>query len=362
MSSMQQPSGAFGSKLLTTEFLTGLFFVGALIILFYFTAMIRGKDILFGAKQHPITVKFPSTGNLSVNDKVRVIGVEMGQVKRIALTGDNNEALVLLHLKKDIPLYKDYKITIQSSSVFGGGYIYIYPGIRESGPADMSQPLQGKPAIDIIYEASGLIAALKTDEERLREAVLDGKFFESIRDAAKSFEANSKEFNLICADLRAGKGTLGKLFADQSVYDEAKKAFENLGEASGKIVSLVGDLQSGKGSLGKIISDDKAYDSMMDSMGKLRDVASKISSGEGTLGKFVNDKGELYDTIGASMKVAEDVAMQIRDGKGTIGMMLKDDSLYVELKEAVRQFRAAIEDYREMSPIATFGSMLLGAL
>ncbi len=357
----QKPNGILSSKLVSAEFLTGLLFVGALIILFYFTALVRGKDLFLSGREFVITVKFPGAGTLSENDKVRVIGVEMGRVKKMTLSGENNEVYVELLLKREIQIYKDYHITIQNSSVFGGGYVNIFPGASKAGIVPKDEILIGRPPIDIMYEASGLIAALR-DDEKLLHSALEGKFFDNISEAAKSLGENSKEFNAVWADIRSGKGTLGKLFSDSAVYDEAKKSFENVGEASAKITSLLSDLQAGKGSLGKIISDDKAYNTLIDSMEKMREVVAKISSGEGTLGKFVNDKGELYNSISGSMKTAEEIALELKGGKGTLGMMIKDDSLYLELKETVRQFRAAIEDYREMSPIATFGSMLLGAL
>ena len=351
-----------GAKLFSAEFLTGILFVGALIILFYFTALVRGKDMLFSGREYVIKVKFPSAGTLSVNDKVRVIGVDMGRVKLMNLSGENNEVFVELLLRKDIQIYNDYQVTIQNASVFGGGYVNIAPGLSKAGIVPKDQILVGKPPIDIIYEASGLIAALRDDEHDLRKTIIDAKFFDKIADSAQSLSDNTKEFNAVWAEMRSGKGTIGKLFADDALYNELKTSFHNVGDASSRINSLVTDLQSGKGSLGKLVTDDKAYDSLVSSLDNMKDIMEKISKGDGSFGRFVNDRGELYTSISNSMKSTEDIAGDIKNGKGTIGRLVKDDALYLELKETVRQFRSAIEDYRETSPIATFGSMLLGAL
>ena len=357
-----KPKGGLGSKLISAEFLTGLLFVGALIILFYFTALVRGKDILFSGKEFQITVKFPSAGTLSVNDKVRVIGVDMGRVKSMRLNGENNEVFVDLLLRKDIQIYNDYLISIQNASVFGGGYVNIAPGASKAGIVPKDQILTGNPPIDIIYEASGLIAALRDDEKDLRKTIIDGKFFDKIADSAQSLSDNTKEFNAVWAEMRSGKGTIGKLFADDTLYTDLKTSFKNLGDASSRINDLVADLQSGKGTLGKFFTDEKAYNSLVSSLDNFKDIMEKVSKGDGTFGKFINDKGELYSSISNSMKSAESITAEIREGRGTIGKLVNDDALYLELKETVRQFRAAIEDYRETSPIATFGSMLLGAL
>ncbi len=351
-----------GSKLLSAEFLTGLLFVGALIILFYFTALVRGKDLFFSGREYMIKAKFPSAGTLSVNDKVRVIGVDMGRVKAMSLSGENNAVFVELLLRKEIQLYNDYQISIQNASVFGGGYVNIFPGSSKAGLLPMDQTFIGKPPIDIIYEASGLIAALRDDEQDLRKTIIDAKFFDKIANSAQSLSDNTKEFNAVWAELRAGKGTIGKLFADDELYKELKTSFKNLGDASARIDSLMAELQAGKGSLGKLFKDEQAYNSLVSSLDNLKDIMDKVAKGDGTFGRFVNDKGELYSSISNSMKAAEDIAVEIKNGKGTVGMLVKDDALYLELKETVRQFRAAVEDFRETSPIATFGSMLLGAL
>ncbi len=351
----------FGSKLLSAEFMTGLLFIGAVLILLYFTAMVRGKDYFFSGREHIIKVKFPSAGSLSVNDKVRVIGVDMGRVKRMELSGENNCVFVQLMLRKEIMIYNDYRISIENASVFGGAYVNIQPGDSRSGLVKQ-EILDGRPPVDIIYDISNLIAALRDDEKDLRHSIIDSKFFDKIANSVQGLSDNTKEFNAVWADVRAGKGAVGKLFSDEAFFSDLKASFHNIGEASAKINELMADLQKGKGTLGKFITDDKAYASLVGSLDNIKELTDKAAKGDGSFGRLMNDKGELYNELASTMKSLERVASDMKDGKGTLGMLVKDDSLYLELKETVRQFRAAIEDYRETSPIATFGSMLLGAL
>lgn len=355
-------------SLLTAEFFLGIFCIGAICILFYFTVMIRGKDLLFQSEKVYVTVQFPTAGALAVNDKVKVIGVDMGQVSKIELAPDNNSVIVTLQMNKNLRMNEDYEITIQNSSIFGGAYVNIIPGTNTESPVYFDRMLIGKPPVDIIMEASGLIAQLKEDERKLRE-LFEGGFFDDIKNVISSIESNSRNLDLICQDLREGKGTLGKLFKDQELYEEAKKSLANISTASENISTLLADVREGKGTLGKLVRDDEVYLSMKDSLNSINALAGKISESDGSLAKFLNDNGKLYASLENALQTLDglsqnldNLSKDVTGGKGTIGKLLSDDSLYVEFKDTVRQLRAAIEDFREMAPVATFGSIALGAL
>lgn len=141
-----------------------------------------------------------------------------------------------------------------------------------------------------------------------------------------------------------------------------KNAFETVAKASKNINILMDDIHSGKGTLGKIVANDEMYTVLLDSIKDFKEVSGKLASSDGTIGKLLNDNGKLYDSLNSSLGAAQDIAVQLKEGKGTLGLLLKDPSLYADVKETVRQIRAAVEDYREQAPIATFGSMVLGAL
>ena len=184
--------------LLSPEFLTGLFCIGALCILFYFTVVIRGKDFFDTRKHFYISARFPHASTLAVNDKVKIIGVEMGTVDSLELAPGNNAVIVKMKLRKDIRIYQGYEMLIQNSSVFGGAYVNINPGAPEGEPFPADTVFDGLPPIDIIKEASELIAAFREDEKYFREVILEGGVLEKIRDALKRIEENAKNLNDIC--------------------------------------------------------------------------------------------------------------------------------------------------------------------
>ena len=93
----------------------------------------------------------------------------------------------------------------------------------------------------------------------------------------------------------------------------------------------------------------------------LKSITEKIDKGEGTLGQLVNDKATYHDASVAMANLKE-VSQRLVDGKGTLGMLLsEDDELYSNAKLILRDVRAAVDDYRESSPILTFTTVLFGA-
>ena len=44
-----------------------------------------------------------------------------------------------------------------------------------------------------------------------------------------------------------------------------------------------------------------------------------------------------------------------------LGKLVNDESLYNEIKAAVGELRATVDDYRETSPVVSFTSLLIGA-
>ena len=348
--------------LLSAEFLTGLFCIGALCILFYFTVMIRGKDFFDTGRHFYISARFPHASTLAVNDKVKVIGVEMGTVDSLELAPGNNAVIVRMKLRKEIPIYKGYEMLIQNSSVFGGAYVNINPGKSEGTPLPPDTVFEGLQPIDIIKEASELLAAFREDEKYFREVILEGGVLEKIRDALKRLEENAENLNDICAEIKAGKGTLGKLFTDPAFYVDAQKAFTELSAVSKKFDAVLAQVQSGKGTLGKLLNDEAAYRELSGFMKNMNAFAARMNADKGSLARLMLDDGRFYNNLNATLENLDTLAKMMNDEKGTLNRLLVDDSLYNEMRDTVKAIRSAVDDLREMAPVATFGSVLLGAL
>lgn len=376
---------------ISLEFLVGAFFFSALVILGVFT-IVLSRDQFFG-KEQMLQVRFPSVAGLREGDGVLVHGVEVGTVDSLELLKPGVSGLqsggvgVEMSLDQPVPIYNDYTIEVRYSSVLGGRHLVIEPGTAATGEANLDQ-LTGTAPADLINEATRMVQTLRTELETLKEDLNQGELIPKAVALIENFQA-------ISADLRAGKGTLGKLLAEDTLHRQLTDALTRAGAAGAQVEKTAATadevllaIREGRGTLGKLIAEDGLYSDAEEifsavrdgrgTLGKLvtddalhgdlRKIAADISglmdqaaNKESTVGRFLSDEGELYKTL---IGVAEDMRTtirQARDGHGTIGRLLSDPELYNDLLKTVNSAKAAVQDFREQAPVSTFGSLIFGA-
>ncbi|HPO90582.1 MAG TPA: MlaD family protein [Victivallales bacterium] len=340
---------------ISLEFMVGLFFIGAIIIFIYLTVIVNGKDVFFSKDKTIINVHFSSVETLNKNDKVYCMGVNVGRVKDFDFSEDGNDIIVKINLEKPIIFREGYLIEIRNLSLLGGKYVHIYPGSPSGKKISEGTILRGKSPVDIIQEASNLIERLREDETLFRTKFLEGEFVENLKSA-------SQNLNKILDTVNNGEGSFAKILKDPSFYEEAKKTFSQVENAANELKILLTDTREGKGTIGKLFTDEKIYEDFKATVEDIRKFSANLGEGKGSLGKISSDDGMLYNQLSEAVESLNKVAVKLSEGQGTIGKLLNDDTLYFETKTAINQLRGAVEDFREQAPIATLGSMLLGAL
>ena len=76
----------------------------------------------------------------------------------------------------------------------------------------------------------------------------------------------------------------------------------------------------------------------------------------GTVGKFLSSDETVYNDI------KDTVASRLEKGEGTLGKLSADSKLYDEVTALLKDVRQIIDNYRDTTPISTFGSLIGGAL
>lgn len=376
---------------ISLEFLVGAFFFSALIILGVFTILLSRDQFL--GKEETLRVRFPSVAGLREGDGVLVHGVQVGTVDSLELLKSGTSGLpaggvgVELNLSQPVPIYNDHTIEVRYSSMLGGRHLVIEPGTAATGKADLDQ-LTGTAPADLINEATRMVQTLREELETLKEDLNQGKLIPKAVVLIENLQA-------ITADLRAGKGTLGKLFAEETLHRQLTDALKRAGDAGAQVEKtaatadeiLIG-LREGQGTLGKLLVEDKLY-------GDAEEILAAVSDGQGTLGKlvmddalhadlrkivadisaltkktankdstagrFLSDDGELYNNLLGAAEDMRATMRQAREGNGTIGRLLSDPELYDNLLKTVNSAKAAVQDFREQAPVSTFGSLIFGA-
>jgi phospholipid/cholesterol/gamma-HCH transport system substrate-binding protein len=348
-----------------SEMWVGIFVVIGIVLLVLMTMKIE-KFQIGRETGYLLNIYFDSAPGLERSSPVRVAGVHVGDIEKIIL--EQGKAKVTFRLPQNITLYKDAKAYIKSEGFLGEKYVEISPGnpsyprldpngVVEEGapPVDVEQVLSQVGAIrdDIKDITKPLGDVLKAVDTKKVEGVINNfnRFSSQLTGIAdeseKTFQKGTEAFSRIGEigdKVKNGEGTLGKLIADETIYQDAKKTVETAREAA---------------------------ESAKKSVETLKNVSEKIEQGEGTLGKLLKDESlyqEVKDTIHSAketMQSADEtlqsvkgIVEKVEKGEGNLGKLVSDDKLMKEAEKTMKKVQKAAEGIEEQTPITVLGTII----
>ena len=316
-----------------SELKIGLISIFALVVATAFIFLLTGSNGFFWQRYSLKTV-FPDVAGLKEGAPVRVAGVEVGTVTGVEFVGDRVEVLMEV-LKENRPRITTTSVaTLGSVSLLGEGAIDITASTAGSSIQDWGYVPS--------HRASGSLASV-----------------------ADSANVSLEEATAMMKDIRAGKGTLGRLFTDEQLYKEltglvssAEQVANTINQGRGTIGQLMNNpaaarslegsldnlqvltarIRAGEGSLGKLLSDDSLATSLKSATGNLDSFTGRINRGEGTLGKLATDQ-ELYNRLSSVSDRLDKVVASLQQGEGTAGQLLHDKQLYENMNGTMVELR-----------------------
>jgi phospholipid/cholesterol/gamma-HCH transport system substrate-binding protein len=334
------------------ELRVGLLVLIALAVLIVLILNASGSLNPFASKLR-LRARFTDANGLREGSEVRLAGVRIGQVDRIRLmtasevgSGPNPqkiEVYLTINAKIDgVPaqdrIRTDSTAQQASPSLLGSEMmVNITPGTALGSPVKEN---------DLLLSSSGnTMSDLATRGTELADRL--GKL--------------SDELNAVVKDVRAGKGTVGRLFNDESLYN-------NLNATVRDVEELASHIKSGKGSAGKFIYDEALYNNANQISANLKLITEDIRAGRGSAGKFISDD-ELYnkvnriaDRVDNSMSQIDAIVADVNAGRGTLGKLVKDEAIYNETRTAIGRFNSAAERIDDVVARAQRGEGTLGKL
>ncbi len=360
------------------QFLLGIFFITALSVLAFFTLFLTDTVHFFSEPNLEI-VYFPEAHGLREGDPVLVAGVRIGRVKKLAFDIDaplERRIRATLSLDERVQLLEGTRVLIKESTLLGGRQVDIDPGRPGGAPLvrGTNGELFGEVEPNPIAALSDLGHLFSENRERFsglledaRAIVADiragkgtlGRFLTDDTMAANLSDSIADLRRLI-ADVDAGQGLLGTLLRDPALAASAKDAVLSL-------KTVAADLEAGKGIAGRLISDEELSWEVDRAVQAFTNVAERIEKGEGIAGRLISDEalgqklaGVIDDFEEASADLSA-LTAQLRSGEGTIGKLVMDPELYEETLNAVKLLTRSLEDYREAAPVSIFTSTLFSA-
>jgi phospholipid/cholesterol/gamma-HCH transport system substrate-binding protein len=317
--------------ILSREQRVGLFFLGGILLFVGFIEATVGTGLF--SRGTRVWAEFADVQGLTSGAQVRVAGVKAGAVREIRLEPDH--VRVALELKKGIQLHEDAVARLDFQALSGARFLTIDRGspdrkllppdatLRSESAAGISQ------MVDELDKVGGslrtLADSLNENQDRLLKTVS-----EMLEENRQGLAQTVKNLGGITDKLNNGQGTLGKLLADPTLYDEAAAALASLRDSFGDIRKVTGRLARGEGLLGKLLTEDGMYDDLRESV------------------------AGLHLTVENFAEVSE----RVKHGEGTLGRLVADDSLYNSAEGALKGVSRATQGLEDQAPISVLGTFI----
>jgi phospholipid/cholesterol/gamma-HCH transport system substrate-binding protein len=248
------------------ELKIGLFVLMGIAVIGLITLYI-GQYRLIRGHGYTLYADFSNVAGLNPGGSVRVAGVEIGEVKEIALTGDR--ARVTMTIFSDVAVYRDAEVELRTIGALGDKFVMIRRGTPESGTL--------------------------TDGDVITNSVAE------------------TDLNDVMKNVQKISAALEEVLGSESGKKDLREIVANMRDTSDNLSSITGKINRGEGSLGKLMNDDSLYNDVKESSKTMKDMASKIEKGEGTLGRLVQDDSlytESENTMREFRKAAEGIEEQ----------------------------------------------------
>jgi phospholipid/cholesterol/gamma-HCH transport system substrate-binding protein len=271
-----------------SELKIGIMAVAALLIAATLIVALGGEGGFFW-QQYNLKVKFPNAGGVQRGSPVRVSGVTVGAVTDIQFIG--SEVDMALELREDMQerVRTTSRATIGSVSLLGEGAV------------DINATTTGQPIPEWGYVPTGPATA-------------------QMADVTAQASKGIAELTAVITDIRAGKGTVGKLMTDEQLYSELRQ-FTTAARA------VTEGLSRGKGTLGQLLNNPESARQLENSLKNLATITNKINAGEGSIGYLMND-ATLARNLASVTSNFESLSSRLNKGEGTMGQLMQNDSLY----------------------------------
>lgn len=331
------------------ELRVGFFILGAIAILIFLILNASGDINPFSKKLH-LKARFMDANGLREGSEVRLAGVRVGKIDEITLLPPS-----------EVPNAPRVEALMTIDSTIDGRS--ANERIRTDSTAQQGSPsLLGNEMLINITPGTAVGQPVK-DYAILPSSTSNtvNDFATSGTDLAQRLSKLSDEINGIVRDVKEGKGTIGRLFSDEALYN-------NLNATILETEDVMRQIRSGNGSAGRFINDPALYNNANEITLQLRKIAEDLRAGRGTAGKLLTED-ELYnrinrtaDRLDRSVSQIDLMISDINAGRGTIGKLVKDEQIYNDARAAIARFNTTAERIDNVVAAAQRGEGTLGKL
>lgn len=300
--------------------IVGMFSLVGILVLLAGILTVGNLHTTFTTKMK-ITTIFDDVNGLLPGSNIWYSGVKIGTVKSLNFYG-KSKVQVVMNLDEAAQQYvrKDALVKLGSDGLIGKKILIIYGGTVGAGEVVDGDSLH-------------VVTVLSTDD-----------VMNTLQQNNKNILAITDDFKVISKRMVDGKGTIGKLMTDESVFDNINKTTETLQQASAKAQGLMNSLAIYANKLNKegtlmndLVTDTIVFKSMSASIQELQQMADSAS--------------EMMTTLKAASQ----------NPNSTLGVLLHDDATGTHLKSTIQNLDSSSKKLEEDLDLLKHTFLLRGA-
>ncbi len=310
-----------------------------------------------GYFSHRIRLKsyFDNAEGLRAGAPVRLNGVDIGNVVAIRVVPDKDKQLTPVEVtmkvstKYNFDLRRDSVTSLDTAGVLGETYIDI-DSAQAIGPVAVegdTLPTQVHPDFNEVVRSSQStlqnMDALLKRADRVLAFVESGKgsIGKLIYDPTlyNRFSQTVADFQGVVSQIAKGQGSLGQLINSNDAYNKFVATLD-------KMNGVIDDLQEGKGTAGKFLKDPALYNNANDTIANLKKVSEDLQAGKGTAGRLLKNE-ELANKIDTTATKLAMLTSDLEAGRGTMGKLLQDETLYNNANQVMVSTQDFLKAFRE---------------
>lgn len=309
----------------------------------------------FFTKRITLVSYFDNAEGLRVGAPVRLSGVDIGNVSKILIVRENDRQLTPVKVfmkvstKYDFNLRRDSVTSLDTAGVLGETYLdidssqavgpiaqngdalptHVHPDFNEVVRSSQST-LQNMDAL--LKRADRIMAFVESGKGSIGKLIYDPTLYDR-------FSQTVAELKTVVDEIAKGQGSLGQLINSNDAYNKFVATLD-------KMNGVVDDLQQGKGTAGKFLKDPSLYNNANDTVANLKKVSEDLNAGKGTAGRLLKDE-ELGKKIDTTMTKLAALTTELEAGQVTVGKLFKDDTLYNNANQMLEESRNLVKAIRE---------------
>ncbi len=248
-------------------------------------------------------------GGLRVGAPVRLEGVDIGNVTGIRVVSEPAHQLNPVQVTMKITtkyadsMGKGCNVTLATAGVLGE--VYMNMDCRQGRGAALQE---------------GDVLATR-DEPQISDVV------RASQSTLENLNILLKRVDDIVSYIQSGKGSIGKIIYDPSLFDRANATV-------GQLQQIANQLNSPKGTIGKLLNSDDLYNKLNNSVDNVNKMIDEVNAGNGTVGKLLKDPA-LYNNANKLVSNSNQLVADINAGKGTLGKLAKDEAMAQKIDNTI---------------------------